>query len=233
MYMRFCSALFLLLGVLSAAAQDQDSVIVAEGKILNAETKEPVIARIFYQSLPYGNIVGSSNGDTYAVPLYDNSKYSIVVEAIGFQTAKYMLDPADANGASKVVKDIELVKGSAPETHVPGHVMRLNNLIFELGKSKISPESYGELELVLKMMKENSKMVIQLEGHTDYQGNAKDNMKLSKDRVDAVKHYLEGKGISGSRIKTKAFGGTQPISRDDTAEAHRLNRRVDIRILSN
>ena len=76
-------------------------------------------------------------------------------------------------------------------------------------------------------------MVIQLEGHTDYQGNSKDNMKLSKERVDAVKKYLEGKGISGSRIKTKAFGGTQPISKDDTAEAHRLNRRVELRILSN
>jgi OmpA-OmpF porin, OOP family len=225
---------FLSLLICAASfAQEEDSVVIAEGRIINASTKEPVTAKIFYQSLPYGNIVGSQNSNAYSFPLYDNAKYSLIVEAIGFQTAKYMIDPADAKGSSRVTKDIELVTGVTPDTHMAGHVMRLNNLIFELGKSKISPESYGELELVLKMMKENAKMVIQLEGHTDFQGNAKDNMKLSKERVDAVKKYLEQKGISGSRVKTKAFGGTQPISRDDTPESHRMNRRVELRILSN
>lgn len=231
--MRISLTLLLFIVFGSVCAQEPDTVIMAQGKILNAETKQPVTAKIFYQSLPYGNIVGSQNSDTYSFPLFDNQKYSLVVEALGFQTAKYMIDPAEAGGTMRVVKDIELVTGMSPDTHVAGHVMRLNNLIFELGKSKISPESYGELELVQKMMKDNAKMVIQLEGHTDYQGNAKDNMKLSKDRVDAVKKYLEKMGISGSRIKTKAFGGTQPLSKDDTPEAHRLNRRVELRILSN
>ncbi len=228
--------LFVLTFFLTATAgmsQDQDTVVIAEGRILNAATKEPVVAKIFYQSLPYGNVVGSLNADSYSFPLFDNSKYALIVEAVGFQSAKYMIDPADAKGAMKVIRDIELEAGSAPDNHLAGRVMVLNNLIFELGKSKISPESYGELEVVLKMMKENTRMVIQLEGHTDYQGNPKDNMKLSKARVDAVKKYLTDKGISSSRVKTKAFGGTQPLSKDDTAEAHRLNRRVELRILSN
>ena len=232
--MRICFAQLLILMVsVNVLAQEQDTVVMAQGKIVNAETKQPVTAKIFYQSLPYGNIVGSQNSDNYAFPLFENQKYSLIVEALGFQTVKYMIDPAEAGDSMKVIRDIELVSGTSPDTHVAGHVMRLNNLIFELGKSKISPESYGELELVQKMMKDNAKMVIQLEGHTDYQGNAKDNMKLSKERVDAVKKYLVQMGISGSRIKTKAFGGTQPLSKDDTSEAHRLNRRVELRILSN
>ena len=76
-------------------------------------------------------------------------------------------------------------------------------------------------------------MVIQLEGHTDYQGDPKENMKLSQMRVDAVKSYLSSKGVSKGRVKTKAFGGTMPLSRDNTPEAHRLNRRVELRILEN
>jgi OmpA-OmpF porin, OOP family len=233
MYRRACLVLILALFItIPGVCQNADSVIMAEGRILNGATKEPVTAKIFYQSLPYGNIVGSQNNSSYSFPLYDNSKYSVIVEAIGFRTAKYMIDPAEAD-SGKVVKDIELEAGTAPDTHVAGHLMRLNNLIFELGKSKISPESYGELELVVKMLKENPKMVIQLEGHTDYQGNPKDNMKLSKERVDAVKGFLVEKGIHSNRIKTKAFGGTQPLSRDDTPQAHRLNRRVELRILSN
>ena len=82
-------------------------------------------------------------------------------------------------------------------------------------------------------MKENATMVIQLEGHTDYQGDAKENMKLSQARVDAVKQYLASKDISKNRIKTKAFGGTSPLSRENTPEAHRMNRRVELRILEN
>ena len=102
-----------------------------------------------------------------------------------------------------------------------------------LRKSKINEESYSELDVVVDMMQENPMMVIQLEGHTDYQGDAKDNIKLSQERVESVKRYIVSKGIAKSRIKTKAFGGTMPLSRDNTPEAHRLNRRVELRILEN
>lgn len=76
-------------------------------------------------------------------------------------------------------------------------------------------------------------MVIQLEGHTDYLGDPAKNMKLSEQRVEAVRSYLVSKGIHKNRIKLKAFGGTMPLSRDNTPEGHRLNRRVEMRILKN
>jgi OmpA-OmpF porin, OOP family len=219
----------------AANAQVQDSVIVAEGRIFNSATKEPVIARVTYQSLPYGNKIGVINNSAYSFPMFDGEKYSIVVEANGYSPVKYMLDPAQANGEKRVVKDIELSMGTVqPDVrHSVGHVMRLDNLIFEVGKSRIDPESYSELDLLVNMMKENPKMVIQLEGHTDYLGDAKENLKLSQARVESVKSYVASKGIPKSRMKTKAFGGAQPISRDNTPEAHRLNRRVEVRIVAN
>jgi OmpA-OmpF porin, OOP family len=213
--------------------QSADSLIYAEGKILNAATKEPVTARITYQSLPYGNRVGTLNNSSYSFPMFDNEKYAITVEAPGFATVKYMLDPAEA-AERKILKDIELSAETESHTkHTVGQVMRLNNLIFQVGRSKISEDSYTELDIVVNMMRDNSTMVIQLEGHTDYQGDPKDNMKLSQERVDAVKNYLVSKKINKNRIKTKAFGGTTPLSRDNTPEAHRLNRRVELRILAN
>lgn len=216
-----------------AFGQSADSLIYAEGKILNAATKEPVTARITYQSLPYGNRVGALNNNSYSFPMFDNEKYSITVEAPGFTTAKYMLDPAEA-AERKVLKDIELSAGTETHSkHSVGQVMRLNNLIFQVGRSKISEDSYTELDIVVNMMRDNSVMIIQLEGHTDYQGDPKGNMKLSQERVDAVRNYLVSKKISKNRIKTKAFGGTTPLSRDNTPEAHRLNRRVELRILAN
>lgn len=76
-------------------------------------------------------------------------------------------------------------------------------------------------------------MVIQLEGHTDTRGNANANLALSQERVNAVKAYLVSKGSNKRKIKTKAFGGTQPVSLEDTEASHALNRRVEMRILEN
>jgi len=227
--------LFAIVGVsVNAFAQSPDSTIIAQGKIVNAETKEPVTARITYQSLPYGNKMGVINNSTYSFPMFDRERYSISVDAPGYMPAKFMLDPAEANNLS-LVKDIELTHGDshAKKKHAVGHVMLLNNLIFEVNKNKIDKESYSELDIVVNMMRESPNMVIQLEGHTDYIGNPDKLMKLSQERVDAVKTYLTSKKVSKSRIKTKAFGGSVPISRDDTPEAHRANRRVELRILEN
>jgi OOP family OmpA-OmpF porin len=219
----------------SVWAQSPDSLIYAEGKVLNAVTREPITAKITYQSLPYGNRVGVINNSSFSFPMFDNEKYSISVDAPGFGTVKYMLDPAEANTDRRVIKDIELSTGQNHHSaeHPVGQLMRLENLIFEIGKSKINPDSFDELDIIVNMMKENKTMVIQLEGHTDYQGDPGDNMRLSQQRVDAVKTYLVAKKINKTRIKTKAFGGTLPLSRDNTPEAHRLNRRVELRVLEN
>jgi OOP family OmpA-OmpF porin len=228
---KYCYLLVLLTGFCIHGYAQNDSIVYATGKIINAETKEPIKAKISYMSLPYGNKMGTASGDHYRFALYDNDRYSITVEAPGFQSAKYMLDPNESLNFL-LEKDIELTLATATPTHRVGDVMRLTNLIFEAGKSVITKESYAELDLVVKMLQENTNMVIQLEGHTDYQGVAKDNMRLSQERVDAVKEYLVSKKINKNRIKTKAFGGTTPLSRDNTAEAHRLNRRVELRILA-
>jgi len=225
------SSLFLLIAT-TTYCQLVDSLIYAEGKILNASTKEPVTARVTYQSLPYGNKIGTLNNSVYSFPLFDNEKYSITIEAPGFTPAKYMIDPAEANENRKVIKDIELAVGDIKK-HEVGHVMRLDNVIFPVGRSKINEESYQELNVVVDMMQENPAMVIQLEGHTDYQGDPKENLKLSQERVEAVRKYITSKDVARNRIKTKAFGGTMPLSRDNTPEAHRLNRRVELRILEN
>ena len=223
---------------LQSAAQEKETLIYAEGKIFNHINKEAVSSKISYQSLPYGNIVGELTGTTYSIPLYGNEKYSITVEAPGFAPSKYMLDPATANAERKVVQDIELglpasAAAVAVTTHHVGKVMRLDALIFQQRSAIISPQSYPELNSVGQMLHDNPKMVIQLEGHTDTRGDAKLNLKLSEQRVDAVRDYLILRGVDKSRVKLKAYGGTMPLSKENTEEAHKLNRRVEVRILEN
>lgn len=234
--------LTLILSLVASAsllnAQENDTLIYATGNITSSVTSEPVVARVFYQSLPYGSKIGTLNGSNFRFPLFDNDKYAITVEAPGFAPAKYMIDPADANNERLVVQDIVLgLPNSAAEvaknTHTAGKVLLLDNLIFGLGRAKISPESHAELDSIVSMLNDNPNMIIQLEGHTDYLGDPKQNMKLSQERVDAVRDYLVSKGITKKKVKTKAFGGTMPLSHENTPEAHKLNRRVEVRILAN
>jgi OmpA-OmpF porin, OOP family len=237
--MRFLSfIIFFLFASISIRAQLTDTLTYAEGKIINAATKESVTATISYQSLPYGSKVGLLKGSSYRFPLYDREKYEILVEAPGFAPSKYMLDPAEANEQRTVVRDVELglpssVANVAETAHTAGKVMRLDNLIFELGKSKIATESFSELDKVVNMLQNYPQMIIQLEGHTDFRGDPKKNMELSKERVEAVRSYLLSKGVTKAKVKTKAFGGTQPLSRENTEEGHTMNRRVEVRILQN
>jgi outer membrane protein OmpA-like peptidoglycan-associated protein len=232
------TVIFLCLLVSCSFAQAPgDTLIYAQGNVINSTTKEPVSATISYQSLPYGNKVGLLKGSSFRFPLFDNERYEIMVEAPGFAPAKYMLDPAEAKDRV-VLRDVELgspttASKAAESAHTVGKVMNLDNLIFEQGRAKIEPASYEELDQVVHMLQNYPQMIIQLEGHTDIRGNAKELMKLSQDRVDAVKAYLVSKGVGKSKVKTKAFGGTQPLSRADTEEAHKMNRRVQVRILEN
>jgi len=231
--------LIFLLGMVSAGwCQATDSIIYAQGSITSASTKEPVVSKISYKSLPYGSKTGFLSGSSFNFPLFDNEKYELTVVAPGYAQSKYLIDPAEANNERKVIKNIELglpvsAVQVAEETHTVGKLMRLDNLIFNVGTAKIEPSSYEELDQVVKMLRDNPKMIIQLEGHTDVKGSPTLNMKLSQDRVDAVKNYLVSKGASKSSIRTKAFGGTQPLSRENTEDAHKLNRRVELRVLQN
>jgi len=81
-------------------------------------------------------------------------------------------------------------------------------------------------------MKKLALTIVATLGHTDFAGNAEANMELSQERVEAVKDYLVKKGVKKNRIRLKAFGGSNPVSRERTEEARAANRRVEVRVLN-
>jgi outer membrane protein OmpA-like peptidoglycan-associated protein len=215
--------IFSMLFVSCVVSYAQDDEILAEGKISDARTGRGIKATIRYSSIPTGGISGRFNDSTFSFPIFGTAKYQITAEAKDYNPRTVIVDPKDINEEKKVLRDISLTP--------MGQTMRLQHLIFAQGKSTIDPKSFGELDEVGQMMKENEKIVIQLEGHTDNQGSAKANLALSQDRVEAVKKYLVSKNIAKDRIKTKAFGGSQPLANEMTQEARSMNRRVEMRIL--
>jgi len=216
----YLSILFVSIMVFQAVHAQE---ILAEGKVMDALTKKGVKAKIFYKSYPTGSITGRFNDSTFSFPIFGSSKYYITADAEGYLTGNALVDPRDIDSNRKVIRDIVLTK--------KGEAIVLDHLIFEQGKAVIDPKSFPGLDEVVVMMKYNIKMEIQLEGHTDNQGNPGKNMALSQERVDNVKRYLASKGVEKARIKTKAFGGTKPLLNANTPEARIKNRRVEMRIL--
>ncbi len=215
------AVLFLLGIVLTTNGQSRE--ITAQGKVMDVLTKKGVKAKIFYKSYPTGSITGRFNDSTFSFPIFGSSKYKITAEAEGYILGTALVDPKDIDSNSQVTRDIMLTR--------KGEAIVLDHLIFEQSKAVINPKSFPSLDEVVVMMKDNEKLEIQLEGHTDNQGNAKANLELSQSRVDNVKKYLVSKGIAKGRVNTKAYGGTQPILNANTPEARAKNRRVQMRIL--
>jgi outer membrane protein OmpA-like peptidoglycan-associated protein len=79
-------------------------------------------------------------------------------------------------------------------------------------------------------MNDDPSIKIELSGHTDNNGNKDALMKLSEERVQAVKAYLEDKGIKKGRISGRGYGSTRPIAPNDTNENRQRNRRVEVKI---
>lgn len=107
----------------------------------------------------------------------------------------------------------------------------LNNVFFDLNKSSLRPASINELEKLYMILKQNPSMKIELSGHTDNQGSAAYNNKLSYGRAKAVVGYLIAKGINSNRLIARGYGFTKPVASNDTEEGRQLNRRTELKIL--
>lgn len=102
-----------------------------------------------------------------------------------------------------------------------------HGITFDIDKSDIKPQSMGTLNMIVGVLKSNPDLKFEIDGHTDNTGETKHNLDLSQQRADAVKAQLVKMGIDGSRLSTKGFGDTKPISDNDTPEGKANNRRVE------
>lgn len=113
-----------------------------------------------------------------------------------------------------------------------GATFQLDNIFFDLGKASLKDESLPSLDELYEILQKN-KIDIELGGHTDSIGSDENNLKLSQDRVNSVKTYLENKGISSLRINAVGYGEAKPVASNSTEEGRALNRRVEVKIIDN
>lgn len=103
----------------------------------------------------------------------------------------------------------------------------LTNL-FASGNALIQSSADSQLQAVVKIMKKNTELHIEIQGHTDNTGSASLNKRLSEKRALAILRYLVREGIDLDRMQSVGYGPDYPIASNATAKGRKLNRRVEI-----
>lgn len=137
---------------------------------------------------------------------------------------------------------VNVAEMPAPNAEVPpinievkeakkGSSFVINNILYNTNSAEIQTDSRIILESFAQYLKENPKIRVQIEGHTDNVGNPKDNEALSSNRAYSVKALLEEFGVDGKRIQAKGYGPNKPIADNKTEEGRAKNRRTEFQIL--
>jgi outer membrane protein OmpA-like peptidoglycan-associated protein len=204
-------------------------VILISGRVLNSKTRKPLPAVIRFDDLETGKEVGEArvNPKTgeYKIALPGGRHYGYHAAAHGFLSVNENLEIKDLAKYGELKKDLVLVPIAI------GQSIQLKNVFFVQSKSDLKPESYPELNRLVKIMKDNPTIEIELGGHTDNRGTPQANLELSEKRVEAVRQYLISKGVPPKRMTGKGYGGSKPIAPSTTEENRQLNRRVEFTIM--
>jgi OOP family OmpA-OmpF porin len=116
--------------------------------------------------------------------------------------------------------------------HLDGPVsLRLDGVVFLPASATLTSAAEFELQRAVALLKQNPGYRVLVAGHTDDQGSADSNRRLSQARAAAVVQFLQSQGINKDRLKTKGFGEAQPIA-DNSGEVGRAkNRRVELQLI--
>ena len=110
-------------------------------------------------------------------------------------------------------------------------IITLQPIEFEFDKDVLRDSAYPILDDVVQAIKDNNITLLEVQGHTDEQGNDAYNLDLSKRRAATVMRYLREHGIDSTRLLSEGYGETMPLDNRKTQAAYTKNRRVAFKIL--
>lgn len=109
-----------------------------------------------------------------------------------------------------------------------GLVLTLGDVLFDTGEADLKPAANRTLLKLVQFLQVNPKRAIRIEGYTDSTGLAAENLKLSRDRAQAVADMLVDLGVEERRIEVEGYGDQYPVEANATERGRALNRRVEV-----
>jgi outer membrane protein OmpA-like peptidoglycan-associated protein/Tol biopolymer transport system component len=200
-----------------------------KGKVFDQKTKNGLPSAVELTDLATKELISKVQTDEtghYLITLPVGKDYAFNVNRKGylFFSGNFPLGQKSPDSTYNI--DIALQPLEANATIV------LRNIFFDVNKYELKSESQVELDNVVKLMKENPTLKIQINGHTDNVGKAADNLSLSNNRAKAVVEYITTKGVEAARLSFQGFGATQPVADNASEEGKAQNRRTELKVVS-
>jgi len=166
------------------------------------------------KNLPAGLVTA-----TAIAPGYDETTIPVDLEAGSTGSANFEL-----HKHKEGLADLEKSIGQSGSAAIYG-------VHFDTGSSTLRPDSTAALQNVLALIDKmpGSKWIIS--GHTDNQGGAEMNQKLSRARAASVIAWLVTHGVDAKRLTPEGYGPARPIADNGTEAGRALNRRVEMSLL--
>lgn len=207
-----------------------EPVSYIKGRVIDEDSNRPVCARVELIDLDHSKSVikGESCWEKgeflMCLPLGKEYAFNVSKEGYLFYSENFQLRE------QKEIIDPYILEIKMKKIKIGGSVV-LRNVFFNTGSYELLAESKVELQKLADFMKLNSKVVIEIGGHTDNVGTAEMNLKLSELRAREVYKYLIVSGIGEDRMSYNGYGLSQPVMPNDTPEGRALNRRTEFRII--
>ncbi len=207
-----------------------NKVTYVKGKVKDKIFRRPLRAKIELIDLATSDVVFKSVSDKitgdFLVTLPVDHDYALNVSRDGFLFySEHFSLSRDENTDKPYRLNVEMQPIKFGEKVV------LKNVFFETASYSLLPESKVELDKLVKFLKTNLTIKVEIGGHTDNVGKPDDNQILSENRAKSVMEYLIANGIDKTRTRYKGYGELQPIDTNDTAEGRANNRRTEFKVL--
>ncbi|MFN5415880.1 MAG: OmpA family protein, partial [Flavobacteriia bacterium] len=207
-------------------------VTTIAGNLIDSKNK-PINATIIWEDLASGKNIGSAstnpNDGSFYIVLPNGKNYGYYVENQDYFPAANNIDLTKSNVMQELQLNIDAVTYDEMINNQKAVIM--NNLFFDKAKFELKPESYSELNRIIKIIKQHPELKIEISGHTDNDGVEIYNLDLSQRRAKAVFEYLITNGVDSAKLTSIGYGVTKPITDNSTEQKKAKNRRVELRFI--